>query len=412
MLNEIKFTIVIPTRERADTLAHTLANVVLQDYGNFQILVSDNASDDDTREVVQSFTRTHNNIRYINTNQRLSMSHNWEFALSHIDDGWVIFLGDDDGLLPGALAYVDNIVKQTGVHAVASSACGFSWPNDATNEAGRLTCILDDGFRLIDSRDALQNVIDGEKSYSHLPMLYQGFIDSVLIRKAKSVTTNFFLSMIPDVYAAIALTLLTTKYAYSRRPLVLTGHSHHSGGAAAFSKTERNKEYNPALAFFRESNIPFHENLPPLSDGTVVRSIQAIVYESYLQAVSLHHNKDIRTSPEQQLFVILRDASPDFAESIGEWSQAFADLHHIDWTHVRHRLNSVYTKIHQLVRRMKGYSFYARRIVTITSESSLPMRTVYEAGIVAATLIKARPGLAFRVGHLLQKTRRRFLSFN
>ena len=94
MLNEIKFTIVIPTRERADTLAHTLANVVLQDYGNFQILVSDNASDDDTREVVQSFTRTHNNIRYINTNQRLSMSHNWEFALSHIDDGWVIFLGE------------------------------------------------------------------------------------------------------------------------------------------------------------------------------------------------------------------------------------------------------------------------------------------------------------------------------
>jgi hypothetical protein len=42
-------------------------------------------------------------IRYVNTGKHLSMSHNWEFALSHVEKGYVTFVGDDDGLLPGAI---------------------------------------------------------------------------------------------------------------------------------------------------------------------------------------------------------------------------------------------------------------------------------------------------------------------
>lgn len=33
------------------------------------------------------------------------MSHNWEFAL-YVHEGWVTFMGDDDGLLPGAIGQV------------------------------------------------------------------------------------------------------------------------------------------------------------------------------------------------------------------------------------------------------------------------------------------------------------------
>ena len=37
------------------------------------------------------------------------MSHNWEFALGFVPDGWVTIIGDDDALLPGALKRVSGI---------------------------------------------------------------------------------------------------------------------------------------------------------------------------------------------------------------------------------------------------------------------------------------------------------------
>ncbi|WP_348246142.1 glycosyltransferase family 2 protein, partial [Salmonella enterica] len=78
-----------------------LKTVTSQGYENLEILVSDNFSDDATEEI----TRQSNDprIRYLNTGSRLSMTHNWEFALGHVTGDWVTIVGDDDGLLPGAI---------------------------------------------------------------------------------------------------------------------------------------------------------------------------------------------------------------------------------------------------------------------------------------------------------------------
>ncbi|OZA21859.1 MAG: hypothetical protein B7X93_13530 [Hydrogenophilales bacterium 17-61-9] len=87
MNTHFKFTIIIPTRERADVLSGSLKTALMQEYDNLEILVSDNFSSDHTRDVVASFNDPR--IRYVNTGKRLSMSHNWEFALSHVDGGWL-----------------------------------------------------------------------------------------------------------------------------------------------------------------------------------------------------------------------------------------------------------------------------------------------------------------------------------
>ena len=100
MSENIKFNVIIPTRERADTLLHCLRTIVSQNYENLDIIVSDNFSQDNTREVVESFSDPR--IKYINTGKRVSMSHNWEFALHHVQGDYVTFVGDDDGFLDGS----------------------------------------------------------------------------------------------------------------------------------------------------------------------------------------------------------------------------------------------------------------------------------------------------------------------
>ena len=49
-------------------------------------------------------------VRYLRTPDALAMSSNWEFALSHARGEFVILMGDDDGLLPHALAELDKII--------------------------------------------------------------------------------------------------------------------------------------------------------------------------------------------------------------------------------------------------------------------------------------------------------------
>src|SRR3954451_23482510 len=121
-----RFTVVIPTRERCDTLEWTLKTCVTQDYDNLEILVSDNHSTDRTEEVVRSFNDPR--IRYVNTGRRVSMSENFEFGLSHTREGFIGFIGDDDGLLPNPLQDLAAVVKQRASKAIIWPTQAYYWP--------------------------------------------------------------------------------------------------------------------------------------------------------------------------------------------------------------------------------------------------------------------------------------------
>ena len=51
-MNEIGFTIIIPTRDRCDTLIHTIQTALSQDYENYRVIVSDNFSSDNTKAII------------------------------------------------------------------------------------------------------------------------------------------------------------------------------------------------------------------------------------------------------------------------------------------------------------------------------------------------------------------------
>ena len=59
------------------------------------------------------------------------MSENWEFALSHASDGWVFILGDDDGLLPGAIEKLASILGNDRSLALGSALGVYTWPNES-----------------------------------------------------------------------------------------------------------------------------------------------------------------------------------------------------------------------------------------------------------------------------------------
>ena len=109
-------SIIIPTRERADTLRYALQSCVTQDYADVEFIVCNNASTDDTEAVVQSFNDPR--IRLINPGRRVSMRENWEFALGHASGRYITFIGDDDAVMPHAVATLAEFLAAEPVDAV------------------------------------------------------------------------------------------------------------------------------------------------------------------------------------------------------------------------------------------------------------------------------------------------------
>ena len=187
-----KITVIIPTRERASVLDAALRTVTAQDYENLEIIVSDNYSGDDTDAVVQRANDSR--ICYLNTGKRLSMSHNWEFALAHVKEGWVTFLGDDDGLLPGAIRRMAEIIEQTQAQIIRTEYCTYDWPGMPEHPHGQLIVPLSRGIENRNSRQWLGRVLKGQARYSQLPMIYNGgFIHISVLQRIKGKKVSLFI---------------------------------------------------------------------------------------------------------------------------------------------------------------------------------------------------------------------------
>jgi hypothetical protein len=392
--------VIIPTRERADVLRSTLATATMQDYENLRIIVSDNASTDDTADVVARAADPR--ISYINPGRRLSMTHHWEFALSHVDDGWVMVIGDDDGLLPGAVRELAELIEATGSLAIRSRMCTYDWPSVRGNRNGQLIVPLGHGLQMRDSEAWLRRVLDGTHRYTELPMVYDGgAIHVSLFRKVKTSLGSFLQASSPDVSTAASIGCVSGTYLHSKRPFVIAGTSRHSIGTSHFAVGPKRDDAQ-AKRFASEGNPPFHADMPLHDDGSYPLSLHALFYEAYLHCQPLWPG-DL-TTHERQLEVILA-TSGKHRESIDAWGQLFAARHHLDFARAMHRATRMrpFYAARQAVRKISG------ALHSVISDS-LPLRTIHEASIAAGTIL-AKPDrrhtIHFMADELRKLTNRR-----
>lgn len=299
-----RFTVVIPTRERCDTLEHSLRTCVIQDYDNLEILVSDNFSQDRTREVVESYRDPR--IRYINTGKRVSMTDNFEFALSHVrPEGYVIYIGDDDGLLPNAIRDINDVVNQTGTQVLRWSLPYYWWPNIKSSLVNQLIIpSLRSGINVRNSTITIQDILSFRTPYTvFLPLMYQySAINYEVIRKIRESSERFYHSITPDVYSGFAIAGAVDSFVYSEKPYAIGGVSQHSNGASAMGLSLG----APTQKYFSENNLPFHPGLV-FCPG----SIPPLVIECFMQARDhLSFFRQFTVDMEKMLFLMMKEASP------------------------------------------------------------------------------------------------------
>lgn len=292
-----ELTVIIPTRNRATTLESTLRTCVSQEYDRLNILVSDNASSDHTLEIVQSFKDSR--IRYVNTHERMSMTRNWEFALSHVASGYVTFLGDDDGLIPNAAADVASVIHQTGAPAISWNKAEYHWPNHPNIKfRNKLLVPVTNVMLEVPSALALRHATRFWLPYNKLPTVYNSFVTYDAIVSAKN-KNRFFMSVTPDVYSGFALLKVLESYLYSSRPFSVNGASASSNGAISINGSELRGE---AARFMSELDIEQNEAFQ-----VIPGAIYSNVAEALLQANKYCFNSNLKINKKLIIKLILRD---------------------------------------------------------------------------------------------------------
>lgn len=369
-------TVIIPTRDRADVLKYTLAATLSLIDPKMTVLVSDNASVDETPTLLSTFQDPR--LKVIRTPVRVSMRENWEYALRHVSNGWVTVIGDDDAILPGAHETVQRIAAETGAEAIRSQTAEFVW--GTKGRTSTLSIPLARGYSIRHTPRELSRVMSGKQPYTTLPVLYNGgFIKIDALKRIALSDGSVFGSSIPDVYTGIALCSVLDYYVFCKEPLAINGASHHSGGTAAMASNSAapKPETDPFRKFVNENDVPFHPLIPLLSDGSIVPSIHTFVLETFLTAQSLGIKLPVSVSMSEQYEIIraglkLRDSTDEY----GEWLENFRKLNKInqEYSDFMAKSGKGLSRFRKLVELAKRLDLH-----TADSEQTLDLHTIVDA---------------------------------
>jgi len=101
-------SILIPTYNREDLITETLDSALAQDYGNIEVIVTDNASTDGTVGIVRKFADRDPRVKLFTQKTNLGPVLNWKAGLKYSRGEYIKILWSDDLMSP---TFVSEAIK-------------------------------------------------------------------------------------------------------------------------------------------------------------------------------------------------------------------------------------------------------------------------------------------------------------
>lgn len=105
-------SICIPTYNYAKYIAQCIESVISQTYKDFEIIIVDNCSIDNTEEIVKSYILNCNKIKYFRNAENIGMAANWNRCLELASGEYVKILCADDLLMPQCIQKAMDVLNE------------------------------------------------------------------------------------------------------------------------------------------------------------------------------------------------------------------------------------------------------------------------------------------------------------
>lgn len=126
MGNDYLLTISVPTYNGSKTISNMLDVLLPQCNGQVQVLISDNASTDNTKEIIENYCMKYPQIKYIRNEKNIGPDSNFLQCMELAEGKYTLLLSDDDILMEGKLQLILNFLKYNeDISLVYLNAKGF-----------------------------------------------------------------------------------------------------------------------------------------------------------------------------------------------------------------------------------------------------------------------------------------------
>ena len=241
----MSISVVIPTHDRLDLVKQAIRTVIEQGIEDFELVVYDNSSKDELGVYIKSLENE--KIIYGRSDSFLSVTESWNNAINLATKNYVILIGDDDGILPGALKKARQLIdRYQSPDLIYSSILQFFHPGVAPwNPDGyvmhvkngsffadaRVPFFLEDKYRI----SLVEDSIRLNRSFS---FNMQAFIFKKEFLEKIRVNGNIFHSPFPDYYIANVAFYWAKNILISPLPIAIQGVSKPSFGFTLFNNLE------------------------------------------------------------------------------------------------------------------------------------------------------------------------------
>ena len=248
----------MPTFNRAHLLPLAIKSVLRQSFEDFEVIVSNGGSTDNTKDVIAGFDDPR--IRYVESEKRLNIGDNYQNALAHATGEYLTFLSDDDAFAPVMLERVKRVIEEQQAELVAFQFCNYY--HDFCSEAdgsqipsntlaireftGELTRFEKArAIEFIFGVHGLNNVKSDDKFI--IPYLANAIYHRNVFSRIKSVREKLFASTPADMYLAAAVFFIIDSYYCLDEPLHIWSNWADNATASPHKKGNRLREHYEKL---------------------------------------------------------------------------------------------------------------------------------------------------------------------
>ena len=244
-MKNILLSIIVPTRERLETLKYTLNALLKLNNNNIEILICDNASKDGTDNYLSTITDTR--VRYLKSEIPLSMPQNFERGLLNSRGDYILTIGDDDLIIQNNLDFALKTATETQSDLVYWNRWYFYWSSfQNKNMSGTFAISTGKGIFEVNTNFLLILSYYGFLNYQYLPSIYNSIIKRSFLNKYK---TNLRGSYFPDyvvsvdIFSSLIFSSMNPSTLYLESPVSVSCLSHRSSGMSIYTDQKDYKNF-------------------------------------------------------------------------------------------------------------------------------------------------------------------------
>ena len=222
----LSVSVVTPAYNVGPVVATAIESVVAQTHGAHEIIVVDDASQDDTAAVVRDLAAANRRIKLVSLQENGGVSHARNVAIEEASGEWIAILDADDAWEPQRLETLLKIAEDTGADFVADN---FQIYDLAAKAVSRTAFNVPWRTHVLMTRDMFSNHVPGISrrfSHGHLkPILRRAFLDSHQIIYDESMRLSSDLKIYAEIMLSGAKAVLCSEamYIYTQPIGDLTG---------------------------------------------------------------------------------------------------------------------------------------------------------------------------------------------